>query len=359
MLAGKDKTNTLLIVFGFPASPQIALEQRNLGFMDQRQALTWVTKNIRAFGGDPSKVTVFGESSGGYSVKQLLANPPSPLQFRAAIMQSQALGDQGDGDKSWAALADDLGCNSTTSGISQLECMRSSPADQIRAILNSGTLGFPPAVDNKTNNGNFEAAINAHTVANVPILLGTNADEGTVLTSVMPDSQILLQNFLGNDTHSQALARAAYPHDATEKELKSRIVTDYLYTCTTSAIANVLNDANYKVWRYYFNASFPNTQPFPGAGAWHTSEISLVFGTYPRNYMTTPQQIELSKFMQHSWASFAKDPERGPGWTMIEGGKEDLQVIGANGTSWGQPASIESVEDICSVYSPAIRIGGL
>ncbi|KGO48753.1 Carboxylesterase, type B [Penicillium expansum] len=210
--------------------------------------------------------------------------------------------------------------------------MRSSPADQIRAILNGGTLGFPPAVDNKTNNGNFQAAINAHTVADVPILLGTNADEGT--------------NIFGNDTRSQALARAAYPHDATEKELKSRIITDYLYTCTTSAIANVLSDTDYKVWQYYFNASFPNTQPFLGAGAWHTSEISLVFGTYPRNYMTTPQQIELSKFMQHSWASFAKDPERGPGWIMIGSGKEDLQVIGANGTSWGQSSNKESVEDM-------------
>ncbi|KAJ5196716.1 Alpha/Beta hydrolase protein [Penicillium cf. viridicatum] len=224
-------TNYRTNVFGFPTSPQLAPEERNLGFMDQRQALAWVSQNIRAFGGDPSKVTIFGESAGAYSVKQILANLPRPLQFRGAIMQSQALGDQGDGDKSWSALADALGCGLTTS---QLD-------------LGDG--------------------IHTHTVADVPLLIGTNADEGSILTSVMPDSQTLLEEIFGNDTRSQALARAIYPRNATENELKSRIVTDYLYTCLTSTIASTLNGAGLKVWRYFFNASFPNNRPFPRVGA--------------------------------------------------------------------------------------------
>lgn len=323
--------------------------------MDQRQALAWVSQNIRAFGGDPSKVTIFGESSGGYSVKQLLANPPRPLQFRGAIMQSQALGDQGDDDKSWSALAGALGCGLTTS---QLECIRSRPADRLRFILNNQTLGFPPTVDNKTNFGSLGDGIDAHTVANVSLLIGTNADEGSILTSVMPDSQTLFQGIFGNDTRSQALARATYPRNATENELKSGVVTDYLYTCLTSTIANTLNSAGLKVWRYFFNASFPNNRPFPSAGAWHTSEINLVFGTYPRNNQTTVQQIMLSKHMQQSWADFAKNPQGGPGWARVRNGPGELHIFGSNGTSGTGSVKAESVDGVCKIYLPVIRRRG-
>lgn len=323
--------------------------------MDQRQALAWVSQNIRAFGGDPSKVTIFGESAGAYSVKQILANPARPLQFRGAIMQSQALGVQGDGDKSWSALADALGCGSTTS---QYECVRSSPTDRIRSILNNQALAFPPAVDNKTNFGSLGDGIHAHTVANVPLLIGTNADEGSILTSVMPDSQTLLEGIFGNDTRSQALARAVYPRNATENELKSRIVTDYLYTCLTSTIASTLNSAGLKVWRYFFNASFPNNRPFPGAGAWHTSEIDLVFGTYPRDNQTTDQQITLSKHMQQSWADFAKDPLGGPGWARVRNGTGNLHVFGANRASGTGSVNAESVDGVCKLYLPVIIRNG-
>ncbi|KAJ5188123.1 Alpha/Beta hydrolase protein [Penicillium cf. griseofulvum] len=338
-------TNYRTNVFGFPTSPQLAPEERNLGFMDQRQALAWVSQNIRAFGGDPSKVTIFGESAGAYSVKQILANPPRPLQFRGAIMQSQALGDQGDGDKSWSALADALGCGLTTS---QLECVRSRPTDRIRYNLNNQTLGFPPTVDNKTNFGSLGEGIHTHTVANVPLLIGTNADEGSILTSVMPDSQTLLEGIFSNDTRSQAMARAIYPRNITENELKSRIVTDYLYTCLTSTIASTLNSAGLKVWRYFFNASFPNNRPFPRAGARHTSEIDLIFGTYPRDNQTTDQQITLSKHMQKSWADFAKDPLSGPGWERVRNGIGDLHIFGADGARGTRSVNAESVDGVSS-----------
>lgn len=74
-------------IFGFSNSPEVPFGSQNAGFLDQRLALRWVRENIARFGGDPSRVTVFGESAGGESVKQLLANPPSPLPFSAAIMQ--------------------------------------------------------------------------------------------------------------------------------------------------------------------------------------------------------------------------------------------------------------------------------
>lgn len=76
-------------MFGFSNSPEVPFGSQNSGFLDQRFALQWVQENIAQFGGDPSKVTLFGESAGGESIKQLLANPPSPLPFAGAILQSE------------------------------------------------------------------------------------------------------------------------------------------------------------------------------------------------------------------------------------------------------------------------------
>lgn len=98
------------------------------------------------------------------------------------------------------------------------------------------------------------------------------------------------------------------------------IFTDAAFTCTTASITKYLSLAGYSVWRYRYDASFPTTSTFPNSGAYHTAEISEVFGTYPlsNKYGTvTQQQIQLSKFMQGAWAMMAKNPSAGPGWQRV------------------------------------------
>lgn len=102
-------------VFGFTPSPE--LDQKNPGFLDQRMALSWVHENIAAFGGDPDAITLEGQSAGAYSVKQLWANPPTPLTFRAAIMQSQSLTAPIDG---WPILTQLLNCSTAYSPLVSL-----------------------------------------------------------------------------------------------------------------------------------------------------------------------------------------------------------------------------------------------
>ncbi|RKK84499.1 hypothetical protein BFJ71_g14546 [Fusarium oxysporum] len=346
--------NYRLNVFGFPSSPDIPLEERNLGFQDQRLALKWVHENIWAFGGDPGKITVAGESVGAYSVKQLIAKPPDPVPFRAAILQSQSRGFQGDGVKSWDLLSQELGCSREELGSSQLACMQAVPADKIHHILDRDGIGFAPAIDGITDVGDFTASIGREVAAKVPILMGTNADEGTILAGIFPPPRVALEGLFRNHPSFIDRAIALYPPNATEFQLKSRIITDFAYTCATSALVTAFTEAGHSVWRYYFNASFPNTTPFSDAGVWHASEINLVFGNYPRNSETTTQQIQTSRYMQHAWSQFTKNPEGGPGWHRVGHSFRDVQVIGSNGTFWGESVDAKSIDHMCDVYWPAI-----
>jgi carboxylesterase type B len=77
-------------VFGFPSAPEIPIKERNLGLLDEGAALEWVQRNIKVFGGDAEKVTIFGQSAGGFSVDALLTSysADSKPPFRAGIMQS-------------------------------------------------------------------------------------------------------------------------------------------------------------------------------------------------------------------------------------------------------------------------------
>ena len=94
-----------------------------------------------------------------------------------------------------------------------------------------------------------------------------------------------------------------------------RMLTDLLFICAASHLASISTGNGNPVWRYIFTAAgLPNPAAvFPNPGAFHTAEIPQVFGTYKRD-TATPEQVQLSKIMQKSWADFAKSPSTGPGW---------------------------------------------
>jgi len=325
--------------------------------LDQRKALSWVNRNIRAFGGDPDKVTIFGESAGGWSVKQLVINPPYPAQFRAAILQSQAFGTQTDNEASWNVLVSQLGCNMPYMASSSRDCVAKAPAELIRSVLERRKLGFTPFVDNATNGPSFQVASGRNLTARLPILIGTNADEGSVLTSVLPPPGVLLNGIFRDDIDAKRLARSAYPVNATDTELTSRITTDYIYTCTTAAIAHTAALAGNRIWRYYFNASFPDYQPIPSAGAWHTSEIPLVFGTYKQDKTGDLTRYQLSKSMQRAWCDFAKYPEKGPGWEAVTSATNNVRLFDVNAASYGEDVG-GSVDNICEYFNGALYNNG-
>lgn len=359
-------TNYRTNVFGYPNSPQIAEDKQNLGFLDQRKALSWVSTNIKAFGGDPTKVTLFGESAGGYSVKQLLALPPSPRPFRAGIMESEATGFTGDnGTVSWERLANYTGC---LTAASQVNCIRAIPATQIKNIIETQSLAFPPVFDGVTCVSDIRPTI-GKTFARVPFLIGTNSNEGRVFATAagitpnagQPAIAAFLQQTFPGDVALQQAILAFYPSALTKNayEFISQVITDLEFTCPARDVANDLSKAGYAGWRYYYKGVFPNTQLFADAGAYHSSEIPLVYGTYPSAGATVPE-AQLSLKMQKAWTDFAKNPSQGPGWVRLgtANGRE-LRALGGNNTSTVETVDTSDADSACFLYEPLILAGGI
>lgn len=133
----------------------------------------------------------------------------------------------------------------------------------------------------------------------------------------------------------------------------SRLLTDSVFTCTTGSIADYLASLNYDVWRYRYNAAFPTTTLFENSGVYHTSEIPEVFGTYPVSNVfgvATTQQIQLSNYMQHTWANFAKGSY--PSWPRIgSAGGVELGELGLEGSSGETTSNILTADYACAFYA--------
>ncbi len=181
--------NYRLGYLGFFAQSAIDAEGHlngNYGLMDQQFALKWVRKNIAGFGGDPHRVTIFGESAGGQSVYAQLASPLAAGMFRGAIAESGSYAEfqnyfsnvvtlaQGEttGSQSvpsGAAIADSVGCTSQTAS-----CLRAVPAS---TMIAQEPFPLYPFVDGRLLTQTISAAFASGEFNQVPVISGTNHDE--------------------------------------------------------------------------------------------------------------------------------------------------------------------------------------
>jgi carboxylesterase type B len=253
----------------------LPLQDRNLGFLDQRKALDWVQRNIHAFGGDPSKVTLFGESAGAWSIDALLTSYPNASKppFRAAILESGQLSYRGkpapgkpfpDGRPAWDALAAALNC---TSQQSNMTCIMAASATTIKDIIEKEGLYFTPTFDNKTYLSDMGRARTSKHIARIPILSGTNANEGRALVVGQNNVTAYLQSLLGPDASPDVIAAitAAYPVGGTEfptaYDAISAMDTDDSFHCGAALLANDTAAAGIPSWRYYVSLLYSSRSP--------------------------------------------------------------------------------------------------
>jgi para-nitrobenzyl esterase len=316
--------NYRLGVFGFFSHPALGDEpdgvRGNQGLFDQALALAWVRDNIEAFGGDPEKVTIFGESAGSEDVCFHVASPVSRGLFRAALSQSGGCTTRNwtveEGYAQTRLVAAALGCSTDAAG---LGCLRERGVEQLLMpppVAGAAVPSYDQVIDGEFLPEQPRALYDKGDIALVPYLLGSNTDEGTayvVNTPAIPDEATLRERVIarfGSADYADAVLKI-YPFSRFSAEpdpgraAMARIIGDSQLVCSTYDAAIRAADAGLPTWLYNFDISneLPDVPATKGLGASHGSEIVYIFGTWPG--LDAPKRAA-SDIMRDYWTTFAK-----------------------------------------------------
>ncbi len=308
--------NYRLGLLGFMGDPALTAEDPNgssgnYGMLDIIAALKWVQRNIAGFNGDPSKVTVFGESAGAINACLLLFSPLSKGLFHNVILESGSClfikDDQKAADNVGTRMEKALGCNNATDVAA---CLRSKSTDALvkagDTIYKNELLGLYPHVD-----GYFlpeapkQAIADGHAPV-FPVIAGTNRDEATAFTwSWKIDTKDEFESmmaqyalFLGFDKDA---LMSHYPVTDYKdyRDAFNHFLTDFLFVCPTRKLLRAVNTSGGTAYQYAFNYEFPGST----LGVTHGAELFYVFGTYLRP--TLPDVTNLSDAIMTYWEDFA------------------------------------------------------
>jgi len=322
--------------------------------LDQIAALKWVQKNIKSFGGDPTKITLFGESAGAFSVCWHLVSPASAGLFQSAIMESGTCDSPAffvdftlavNFSTDWANM---VGCGSVSN---RLDCLRSLPTNK---LMTNAFTAKPPsasstypvmpwgaAIDGSLLKDNPLTLLQKGQFNRVPLLLGTNENEGSLFVGLLPEfipgiyfplteaeTITALHHYFNDSTTDQILQ--LYASSPTYESLVSMVLRDYFFGCAGRRIAMTFYQSKVPVYFYQFtyDAAWIDVDIL---GEYHSSEIEFVYDNpwpeFVHDFNSQGQAV--ADMMGYYWANMAQNntpnlvpPKNGypvwPDFTMME-----------------------------------------
>ena len=313
----------------------------NRALLDQVAALRWVRENIAAFGGDPDRVTVFGESAGAGAIASLLVMPAAAGLFRRAIAQSVpgTFFSPGPGRRGHRGHR---GRGRAARHHRSLRGRRPGPAGRrlgpVRtqdhpwgAVAHTG-VPFSPVVDGEVLPVAPWQALAAGAARDIDLLAGHNRDEYRLFTELSglrgkvtdEAASRALRGLAGAD--GEAAYREAYP-DADAETLFELVNSDWLFRMPTLHLAQAHAAAGGRTFLY--QVSYPASEA--GLGACHAIDVPLVFGVYQGigRMLFGPEPpasaVALGDLMRSQWAAFAADGD--PGWPPYAPGRRTTRIF--------------------------------
>ncbi|KAF9772109.1 hypothetical protein IL306_010226 [Fusarium sp. DS 682] len=344
-----------LNLLGLPNAAGLAEKGKNLNLalLDQRLAVEWVRDNIAHFGGDPNRITLWGESAGAYATDgYLFAWPHEPIIKGVIADSGNALAIEGSlGDarnhSTFSIAAKHLGCGNLPPG-KELKCMQKVPEHKLKEYLQADLgqggaaddgLGFSLIVDNLTAFANYTERIAAGSPkfpADIPLLIGTNTNEGA---AVIP------YNFPGYETATEIPANLKPIANGFGLNLQ----------CTTLKEIRLRSEAGATTYQYLYDGNFTNISPLPWLGAYHTAELPLIFGTHDIEGPSTKFEWSVSERMQDLYIEFANDPAHGlekVEWPAVKAQSGRSELV-----KWAGNGKVEQIVDVKSLINECARNG--
>lgn len=353
--------NYRLGIFGFMAHPELTKESPhqasgNYGLLDQAAALNWVSQNIAAFGGDPKRITIAGESAGSLSVSAQMASPLSKDLIAGAIGESgSVLGTLraiplAEGEKRGVQFTE-------MAGVKSIADMRNVPADKLLEIGANQAIGFfALTIDGYFFPQKPAAIYEAGQQAHVPFLVGWNSEEMN-FRALMGQDEPTKENFARavqkayNNQASEVLKVYNPLSDEEVEQVATDLAGDRFIGFSTWKWSDLhTKTGGSPVYRYYYarprpamraemgNAvaglaggvvKDPTAKKAPSAhGAVHSSEIEYALDNLPSNrvYDWQPEDFKVSEIMQSYFENFIKTGNPNgmglPIWTSVKSGQE-------------------------------------
>ena len=329
--------NYRLGILGFFSHPQLSAESPrgvsgNQGLLDMVAALQWVKRNVAGFGGDPQNVTIFGESAGGTAVCLLLVMPDAKDLFHKAVSESAAwmFGPTSHAKQSWygrvphESFGEKMGDLQTMRKKSVADLMKNGPTLASSGEATERGEMFTYAVDGVVIPDDPARLFASGRFHAVPLMAGTNADEGTLLGGPPVKTVQSLKDYAAKQfpgASDAVLAVYAAGNDAEAYPVATKLSGDALFLAGTREVLRAMSKRNPNTYQYYFTRINGVGRRIKW-GSYHASEIPYVFGNLPDSAFGTVASLfgnfapdfadfnerdaALSRDMSAAWVQFAK-----------------------------------------------------